>query len=142
MEARRRNECMSNNISKAVLRALREDYEKACNGYLVTLLNMWELDAYYGFWVADEVGGTYSYGDTGLYLNMDDMIYVVENQFSEQSYREWHEYCLWACEFNQTVPTLRAWHNGFVRVDEATQKKLSDMKRELNKLIEETKEKF
>ena len=32
-----------------MLRVLREDYEKACNGYLVTLLNMWELDASYGF---------------------------------------------------------------------------------------------
>ena len=125
-----------------MLRALREDYEKACNGYLVTLLNMWELDASYGFWVSDEVGGVYSYGDTGLFLNMDDMIYVVENNISEQSYKEWLDYCVWASEFNQTVPNLSAWHHGFPRVDEATQKKLSDMKRELNKLIEETKEKF
>lgn len=142
MEVRKRNECMNNNISKAMLHALREDYEKACNGYLVTLLDMWELDAHYGFWVSNEVGGTYSYGDTGLYLNMDDMIYVVENKISPQSYREWLDYCIWAEEFNQTVPNLRAWHHGFVRVDEATRKKLSDMKRELNKLIEETKEKF
>ena len=142
MEVKKRDECMNNNISKAILRALREDYEKACNGYLVTLLNMWELDSHYGFWVSDEVGGTYSYGDTGLYLNMDDMIYVVENNISEQSYREWLDYCVWAEEFNQTVPNLRSWHHGFPRVDEATQKKLSDMKHELNKLIEETKEKF
>lgn len=133
---------MNNNVSKAMLRALREDYEKACNGYLVTLLNMWELDASYGFWVSDEVGGTYSYGDTGLFLNMDDMIYVVENNISEQSYQEWLDYCVWASEFNQTVPNLRAWHHGFPRVDEATQKKLSDMKRELNKLIEESKRKI
>lgn len=133
---------MNNNISKAMLRVLREDYEKACNGYLVILLNMWELDSSYGFWVSDEVGGTYSYGDTGLYLNMDDMIYVVENKISEQSYRDWLDYCVWAEEFNQTVPNLRSWHHGFPRVDEATQKKLSDMKHELNKLIEETKEKF
>ena len=133
---------MNNNISKAILRALREDYEKACNGYLVTLLNMWELDASYGFWVSDEVGGTYSYGDTGLYLNMDDMIYVVENNISEQSYREWLDYCVWAEEFNQTVPNLRAWHHGFPRVDEATQKKLSEMRYELDRLIEKTKGKF
>jgi len=125
-----------------MLRVLREDYEKACNGYLVTLLNMWELDASYGFWVSDEVGGVYSYGDTGLYLNMDDMIYVVENNISEQFYQEWLDYCVWAGEFNQTVPNLRAWHHGFPRVDEATQKKLSEMKRELDKLIEENKRKI
>ena len=142
MEVKKRDECMNNNISKAILRALREDYEKACNGYLVTLLNMWELDASYGFWVSDEVGGTYSYGDTGLYLNMDDMIYVVENNISEQSYQEWLDYCVWASEFNQTVPNLRAWHHGFPRVDEATQKKLSEMRYELDRLIEKTKGKF
>lgn len=142
MEVKKRDECMNNNISKAILRALREDYEKACNGYLVTLLNMWELDASYGFWVSDEVGGTYSYGDTGLYLNMDDMIYVVENNISEQSYQEWLDYCVWASEFNQTVPNLRVWHHGFPRVDEATQKKLSEMRYELDRLIEKTKGKF
>lgn len=133
---------MNNNISKAMLRVLREDYEKACNGYLVTLLNMWELYASYGFWVSDEVGGVYSYGDTGLYLNMDDIIYVVENNISEQSYQEWLDYCVWASEFNQTVPNLRAWHHGFPRVDEATQEKLSEMRYELDRLIEKTKGKF
>lgn len=133
---------MNNNISKAMLRVLREDYEKACNGYLVTLLNMWELYASYGFWVSDEVGGVYSYGDTGLYLNMDDIIYVVENNISEQSYQEWLDYCVLASEFNQTVPNLRAWHHGFPRVDEATQKKLSEMRYELDRLIEKTKGKF
>jgi hypothetical protein len=29
-------------------RMLKEQWEKACNGYLVELLRMWELDSYYG----------------------------------------------------------------------------------------------
>ena len=110
--------------------------------YLVTLLNMWELDAHYGFWIADEVGGIYSYGDTGLVINMDDIRYIVENSISEESYREWTEYCLWANKFNQTEPTLKAWHHGFPCVDVETRRKLSEMKYELDRLIEETKEKF
>jgi hypothetical protein len=133
---------MNNNISKAMLRVLREDYEKACNSYLVTLLNMWELDAHYGFWIADEVGGIYSYGDTGLFIDMDDIRYIVENSISEESYREWTEYCLWANKFNQTEPTLKAWHHGFPCVDTETRRKLSEMRCELDMLIEETKEKF
>lgn len=125
-----------------MLRVLREDYEKACNGYLVTLLNMWELDACYGFWISDEVGGVYSYGDTGLFLDMANIKFVVENSISEKTYREWSEYCLWAEEFHQTVPSLQSWLMGFPHVDEATQNKLSQMKRELEELIEETKSKF
>ncbi len=31
---------------------LRQDYEKAVNGYLCELLRMWELDAHYGYWIA------------------------------------------------------------------------------------------
>ena len=33
----------------AVKRQLKEQWEQACNGFLVELLRMWELDAHYGY---------------------------------------------------------------------------------------------
>ena len=45
----------------AAKRQLKEQWEKACNGFLVELLRMWELDRYYGSWVAEEVGGVFDY---------------------------------------------------------------------------------
>ena len=43
---------------------LRKQWEKVCNGYLVELLRIWELDAHYGYWNSDEVGSIYHYGET------------------------------------------------------------------------------
>ena len=41
----------------AVKRLLKEQWEQACNGFLVELLRMWELDAHYGYWIGDETAG-------------------------------------------------------------------------------------
>ena len=134
---------MAYKTNDAVKCGLQKRFKEVCNGYLLELANMWKLDCKeYGFWVGDEVGGTFSYGDTGLFINMDDIRYCVVNNVSYSEYWEWSEYCLWATEFNQTIPSLKAWHNGCPRVDEATQEKLSAMKYEFEKLIEDTKERF
>ena len=129
-------------MTKAHLRLLRENYENACNAYLLALANMWEWDCKsYGFWIGDDVGGVYSYGDS-TFIGMDDIIYCVENNISESAYIEWQEYCLWAKDFYQIVPNLKSWCMGCQRVDKATQEKLTAMRNELNELIKETKAKF
>ena len=134
---------MAYKVHDAVKRNLKEKFEEVCNGYLLELANMWELDCKtYGFWVGDEVGGVYSYGDTGLFINMDDIRYCVINNVPYSEYMKWLEYCVWAEEFKQTVPNLKAWHHGCPRVDETTQERLSAMKYELEKNIEETKGKY
>lgn len=132
---------MSYNISEAVLHMLKENYEKACNGYLVELLNMWDLSHKYGWWAGDEAGSTYFYEDA-FSVSMDDIIYIVSNQIPYEEYLEWYEYTTWAIEFGQNVPNLKSWHLGCPRVDKETQKKIMDMKAEFDRLICETKEKF
>jgi hypothetical protein len=54
----------------AVKRQLKEQWKKACNGFLTELLRMWEQDAYYGYWIGDEVGGVYDYGDGMFTISM------------------------------------------------------------------------
>lgn len=129
---------MNNNMSKDMLDHLRKNYEKACNAYLVALLDVWELDPHYGYWIADEVGGLYAYGDC-VFINMQDIIYCVENNVSYNTYMEWLDYCTWAEEFGQDTPNIESWCMGCPRVSDEEQKKLTDMKLELNKLMEETK---
>ena len=134
---------MAYKVHDAVKRNLKEKFEEVYNGYLLELANMWELDCKtYGFWVGDEVGGVYSYGDTGLFINMDDIRYCVINNVSYSEYRDWLDYCVWATEFGQNVPNLKAWHEGCPRVDVVTQEKLSAMRYEVIKMCEELKEKF
>lgn len=134
---------MNNNMTKGHLSILKENYENACNGYLTALLNMWELDSYYGYWVADDVGGVYSYGDTGLFMNMDEIIYCVNNNISSDTFRDFLDYVVWAHEFEQTTPTLKQWCEGvFSAIDIETRNKLSDMKAEMQQMMTELNRKY
>ena len=131
--------------NNAVKRHFKEQFEAACNAYLLELHNMWDLDhdltpKGYGYWIGGEIGGVYAYGDS-IFINMDDIRYCVENGVSYETYQEWQEYCVWANEFNQDTPNLNAWCKGCPRVDEKTQKKLSTMKSDLIKACLDEKEK-
>ena len=128
---------MSNHkVSEAVKRHLKENYERAVNMWLLELLNMWEFDSAYGFWVGDDVGGTYCYGDD-LFFQMDDIIFCVMNDVEEKEYREWMDYNSWAIEFKQPTIKLKAWHTGCPRHSKETMDRLEGLKRELETLCDE-----
>ena len=131
---------MDYKVNNAVKRNIKKKFKDAANGYLLELCNMWELDPTNGWFVGDEVGDVWCYGDN-IFIGFDDMRYVVENDVSYETYQEWQEYCVWANEFNQDTPNLNAWCKGCPRVDEETQKKLSAMKSDLIKACLDEKEK-
>ena len=66
----------------AMKRHLKEKYDAACNAYLCELLNLWELDAHYGYWNSDRPGTIYHYGETHN-LSMENIIYCVDNGIPE-----------------------------------------------------------
>ena len=117
---------------------LRTAYEKACNDYLGELLKMWELDGYYGYWIGDEVGGVYDY-DGCFTINMDDIIYCVENGVTERQYYEWQDYICDASEFGFDTPNLKSWMHGCPRTPQETFEKLRALKRDLAEAVEEEK---
>ena len=132
---------MNKNITKGHLAILRENYEKACTDYLNALKATWGYETTYGYWVGNEVGGTYSF-ESDIFINMDNIVYCVNNNVPLETYEEWLDYCVWAGEFEQATPNLKSWCNGCPRVDKATRDKLTNMQMDLQKLIRETKEKF
>ncbi len=120
---------------------IKERYEFAVNSYLLELLNMWELDACYGYWIGDDVGGVYDYG--GMFtINMGDIIYCVEHDVTHEQYLEWQEYICDAAEFGFDMPNLRSWMMGCPRTDAETFKKLREMKKGLEKAIDVEKERI
>lgn len=121
---------------------LREQLEKACNGYLVELLRMWELDAYYGYWIGDEIGGVYDYGGGMFTIGMYDIIYCVEHDIGREQYIEWQEYCCDASEFGFDMPNLKSWIMGCPRTSQEVFKKLREMKKILDDAIKAEKEKY
>ena len=125
----------------AVKRQLKEDWHKACNGYLVELLRMWELDGFYGYWIADEVGGVYDYADGSFDIGMDDIIYCVEHDVTRDQYDEWQDYIIDASEFGFDTPNLRSWMHGCPRTPKETFDKLKRLKADLNAAIDEEKKK-
>ena len=126
----------------AVKRNLREQWLKAVRGYLCELLRMWELDAYYGYWIGEEIGGVYDYGGGMFTIGMDDIIYCVEHDIGREQYIEWQEYCCDAAEFGFDTPNLKSWMMGCPRTPPEVFEKLRKMKAELNEAIKAEKEKF
>ena len=125
----------------SVKRQLKEQWKKACNGYLCELLRMWELDMYYGYWDFDKPGTIYHYGETHD-LSMEDIIYIVENDIEEDEVLEWEDYLLDALEFKFTTPNLRAWHMGCPRTPPETFERLRALKADLDKAVEEEKQRM
>ena len=126
----------------AVKRQLKEQWKQACHGFLTELLRMWELDACYGYWVGDEVGGLYDYGDGMFTISMDDIIYCVLGDITREQYIEWQEYICDATEFGFDTPNLKSWMMGCPRTPQAVFDRLRGMKAKLNKAVEEEKQRM
>lgn len=123
---------------RPIKKMLREQFAKACNGYLVELLRMWELDGGYGYWNSDEPGTVYHYGEIHN-LSMEEIIYIVENDIDEKEVLGWEDYILDAFEFGFSTPSLRAWHKGCPRTPPEVFDRLRHMKTDLSEAVEEEK---
>ena len=87
-------------MNKAHIKLLKENYEKACNDYVRALLTLWGVDYRYGYWVNGEVGGVYDC-DGWIFLNMQDIVYCVENGVTSEEYEQWQEYGIKCNEYNE-----------------------------------------
>lgn len=126
-------------MNKAHIKLLKENYEKACNDYVAALLNLWDLDGYYGYWIGGEVGCVYDYGDGIFTISMCDIIYCVENGVTEKEYEEMLEYCIKCHEYNLPMININAWHKGAPRYDFT---KLDAAKKAFDEAINNEKNKF
>jgi hypothetical protein len=126
----------------AVKQQLKEQWKKACRDFLDELLRMWELDAHYGYWIGDEDGTLYDYGDGMFTINMDDIIYCVLGDITREQYMEWQEYICDAAEFDFPMPNLRSWMHGCPRTSQEAFEKLRKLKQDLNDAVEEEKKKI
>lgn len=120
----------------SIKQMLKKQWRKACNGYLVELLRMWELDAYYGYWIAEEIGGVYDYGGS-FTIGMDDIIYSVEHDVTQQQYMEWQDYICDAAEFGFDQPNLKSWMKGCPRTPAETFRRLRELRANLDDAIKE-----
>lgn len=117
---------------------LREQWEKACNDYMKELLRVWELDTFYAYWVGEDVGGVLDY-DGAFSISMEEIIFCVENDVTEDQYEEWQNYICDAAEFGFSTPNLKSWMKGCPRTPPEVFARLRSMKKDLADVVEEEK---
>ena len=122
-------------MNKAHIQLLKENYEKACNDYVAALLNLWDSD---GYWIGGEVGGVYDI-DGWITIDMQDIVYCVENNVTSKEVSEWQDYYVKCHDYNLPAMNLNAWHKGAPRHDFT---KLDAAKKALEDEIENEKNKF
>ena len=127
--------------SKNKIATLRQNFEKAVEGYLTAFLKQMEWDSYYGYWVADDVTGIYAYGDE-MFISLADIIYCVDNNVQEKELIEWQDYNVWAGGMGQSHINLYSWHKGYRGIPKEARNKMDSIKKELDDLIKENKTKY
>lgn len=120
---------------------LRREFDKVVNKYVAALLKMYDWSACYGYWIGDDTTGIYAYGDSH-FIALRDLVYIVDNKVPEKTLDEWEEYCLWAHNFKQTIPSLKSWVNGCPRASKEEMAHLESLKMSLNGEIENYKKKY
>lgn len=128
----------SNMMNKARIKLLKENYEKACNDYVAELLTLWDVDYKCGYWIGGDVGGVFDC-DGWIFLNMQDVVYCVENGVTSEEYEQWQDYGVKCAEYHLPIMNLNAWHKGAPRHDFT---KLDAAKKALEDEIENEKNKF
>lgn len=110
---------------------IRNRYEKVCNEYVAQLCSMWNREPSYGWWVHNYVGGVWCYGDF-ISLNMDDIVYIVNNNIQEEDVVNWLDYASIAARYELDCPNLKSWINGFTGLSEEEIKKLQKPKKNMD----------
>ena len=125
-------------MNKAHKELLKENYEKACNDYVRALLTLWGVDYKCGYWIGEDVGGIYDV-DGWITIDMQDIVYCVENNVTSKEVGEWQDYYIKCHDYNLPTMNLNAWHKGAPRHDFT---KLDAAKKSLEEEIKNEKNKF
>ena len=119
----------------------RSNFDKAVGEYVAALLKMYDWDGHYGYWISDDTTGIYAYEDDH-FIALSDLIYIVDNDVPLATLEEWDEYCVWANEYNQTIPNLPSWVKGCPRLSKDEMAHLEKLKDEFKEAIKSYKDKY
>ena len=117
-----------NKINPMTKEYLKHNFELTAQGYIKMLCKMWHLEETYGYWVADEIGGVWCYGDTGIAITYEDLRVLVDQEVPFDEFFDYNEYCSWAIEFGQIEPNLSSWLRGCPRHSKETMQRIKNMK--------------
>lgn len=75
-------------------RNLKNNYETACNDYIKELCKRYDWCYEDGWWVSNEIGGTFCTSDIEYSLSMNDIKLLVDENVDFKIFSEWWDYNL------------------------------------------------
>ena len=75
-------------------RNLKNNYETACNEYIKELCKRYDWSFEDGWWVCNEIGGTFCTSDIEYSLSMNDIKLLVDENVDFKIFSEWWDYNL------------------------------------------------
>lgn len=111
---------------------LRENYERACNAYLMAFCEKHEFDYADAArsWVRGDVGGITECAD--YIVRMDDIITDIDRDAPEDEYAKYYDYSLRVGSIaggELKTPNYESWLRGCPRMDEEQIKRLEELQR-------------
>lgn len=100
-------------MNKAHLDLLKKNYKDACNAFLKAFSDKYEVCVDEQDWVAGDVGGIVGVNDE-FYINMEDIILMLDKDISWEEFLEWWDYCMDVALVGIVdSPNLKSWHMGY-----------------------------
>ena len=75
-------------------RNFKNNYETACNDYIKELCKRYDWSFEDGWWVSNEIGGTFCTSDIEYSLSMNDIKLLVDENVDFKIFSEWWDYNL------------------------------------------------
>ena len=75
-------------------RNFKNNYETACNDYIKELCKRYDWSFEDGWWVSNEIGGTFCTSDIEYTLSMNDIKLLVDENVDFKIFSEWWDYNL------------------------------------------------
>lgn len=123
---------------KQTKQELRLAYEVACTNYLAAFMEQYDLSCDPHPWVADEVGTVALVGDD--YFNMEEIRFCVDKEIPWDEVSEWQDYNEEASCIGLDLINLKSWNIGYRGVPKERRDRIKSMRRELEELVEQTKQ--
>ena len=117
---------------------LQQDYDNACNAYLEAFCKQYDMQYDDDAWVAREVGTIAEVSD--LFLSMQDIKLCVDKNVKWEDLIQWYDYNLDAHAIGLDTINLNSWLMGCPRTSKEKMTEIFAMRRNLEELINEEKE--
>lgn len=117
--------------TEQLIKRLRNDIDELSDA----LCEFWDIPRETCFFVMNDQTDVFCVNDD-IFLNLADMVYVLEHGIGIQEVYCWQEYNTKASDFGFNLINLKSWHKGCPRVTDETFDRLQAMRDNLKDLVE------